>query len=1110
MSGGGKKSSGVKLSDYYLSIHYGICVGPIDALRSLWIGEKKVWSGFVAAQDTVSFVLPSIFGGDDQEGGVGGQIEYLPGADDQLMPASLAAKLGLTSATCPGFRGLASIFMTGTSFNITSPVEAAVAELLHLNPGFWWGTNNPYLKATWAEVERIYRGWYPATAPIGEWEANSRTSSTLVSGATGNANFKWDTYGSLAIRCEGNTGVTSTNVIDIWNVDEQTSSTVVVGSDGLAGCHILDSGNIAAVKTANRSIEIRNSAGSVLSTISSGLATDETHTINHLDSFTVGGVENIFVIADNNLGDTVWIVSDGTSYADTATANAIGDYGLACGIVAGPTYVYAPDSTYAEVALFDWHTATETQVTPPGLTAAIDSIGYDDTTGNVIILTVDGNLFAFDEALTAQKYSNTDGVVTIGSSAEHTNTNKRWIQDGVAVVFERGGTIYTFGTATLTLLRTDTAADWSWPDSSESFSWAFYNAAMPGILLPHSLFDTDFWYLPEHGRADMNPAHIILETLTNTDWGMSAPQSSLDLTSFAAAADVLYAEDFGLSLVWVQQQTIEDFVKDILGHINATLYTNPATGLLTLKLIRADYDPDTLPVLDRDNCKIVSFGRKSWGETTNEIVVSWTNPDTEQTETYALQDNGNIAIQGGVVSDSRNYYGIRRSDLAQAVCARDLSAASWPLASAQVQADRTAWNYVPGGVVKLTIEEEGTVDLVVRIGTIDYGQPGDPKITLEVVEDIFGLPVAQYVDPAAASLWTDPAEAPRAIDHALPTTLTYFHSARAQDVSGATYPEVIAGMLAAQGGGDTSKFELAGPVTDIAGNETAFANLAARTIVARATLAADVAQEATTALTSANWSGLTQGEGPVVAGFILFGETEESAGELALITALASGTYTVKRGVLDTTPKAWPAGTPIWFFSNNASVSDPITRSALDTIDYKVLPITSEGMFDESDASPIPLTLTERPWLPSRPADVKIDGVAFGTYDAIAANGGVAPSSVSVTWANRNRLTEDSQVLGWTDAGVTAEDGQTTTVEVLNITDRSVLASNTGITGSSYALAAADFGTEALAIVRVTSERDGYASLQGHEITVKIGTGLLLTEDGGFLLFEDDSFFKQG
>jgi hypothetical protein len=44
---------------------------------------------------------------------------------------------------------------------------------------------------------------------------------------------------------------------------------------------------------------------------------------------------------------------------------------------------------------------------------------------------------------------------------------------------------------------------------------------------------------------DMNPAHIIRECLTDTNWGMGYPESDIDDVSFTAAANTLYSESNG-------------------------------------------------------------------------------------------------------------------------------------------------------------------------------------------------------------------------------------------------------------------------------------------------------------------------------------------------------------------------------------------------------------------------------------------------------------------------------------------------------------------------------------------------------------------------------------
>ncbi|MEL4071744.1 phage tail protein [Ochrobactrum sp. GPK 3] len=576
---------------------------------------------------------------------------------------------------------------------------------------------------------------------------------------------------------------------------------------------------------------------------------------------------------------------------------------------------------------------------------------------------------------------------------------------------------------------------------------------------------------------DANPAHMLYETMTNTDWGMGAPSSSFDIQSFLGSAQTLFNENFGMSLVWTQQTEIQEFATTIINHIEGVIFVNPSNGLITLKLIRDDYDPDTLFTITPDNATLSSFQRKLWSETTNEIVVSWTNPENEETETVTAQDPGNIAMQGGVVSDSKNYVGIRNSDLAMKTAMRDLRVAASPLATCEAVVDRNAWNIVPGSVVKLTWPEHGAEEVVMRVGIVDYGKTNDSKVRVVLTEDVFSLPQGNYVTPPKSG-WVNPSQTPTPMLYSLAFTLPYYFVRNlGTDFTGNTYPEVAVGVLGAQTGNDTPEFALAFETMNAAGVPV-IEEGATLTSTSRGTLDLAIAAEA---VTSVAINDVTQGPGAFIGTFALLGTTDENM-ELAVITNIEGNIITLNRGVLDTTPKEWPADSPIWFIGENNVISDAETRIGGQSMEYRLLSITSKGMLSYADAGSVEADLTERPWLPSRPANVKINNIGYGLVDAVEA------TSISVTWANRNRLMEDAVVLKWTEGNTAPESGQTTTVSVFDVAGN-LITTHDGLTGTSFNLPKASFGTSSVGVVRITSKRDGLESLQGHEIKVKVANG---------------------
>lgn len=626
------------------------------------------------------------------------------------------------------------------------------------------------------------------------------------------------------------------------------------------------------------------------------------------------------------------------------------------------------------------------------------------------------------------------------------------------------------------------------------FRWKTNTPYLPPVAMKYR---RDSHVLDESLRRigfNSNPAHMIYECLTNDDWGMGA-LGTVDIPNFKAVSQVLYNENFGLAVQWARQTTIEAFTNEILGHIQAMLFLNPYTGLQTLKLIRNDYDLSTARVLDQNNCKITNFQRKLWGETINEIIVSYTNPLNEKGETFSAMDDANIAIQGATVSDSRNYYMIRDKTLAAFVAQRDLRTASAPLASFQIEADRSSWNNLPGDVVKVNYPEHGMSGVAVRLMKINYGKPGDEKIKIDAIEDIFSLNIGAYTVPPDSG-WVDPSELPTAIPYARPFTIPYFLVNPLMDSdapTSPTYPEVALGMLAATNSHDTFFYDLYGQNVKTNG-DVVWESVGIKRPLGRSALVAPLVAESVSVV--ADWTTLTQGgPGPTLAGFAFIGDDVDSVMELVLLYAFGSGNWTLRRGVLDTVPRAWAAGTPIWFFDANSNLYDPRLQSDGATVNYKLLSQTSLGTLALADAPLVAAIATGRPWRPNRPANVKVDGTGFGSVDLAGAPlppagrplglllALTASETVDVTWANRNRVTEDSQVLAWTDSSLTPEVGQTTTVTLMK-TDRTVLETIDGLTGTSYSIPISHFLGNTSGIVRVTAKRDGFESLQGHEITI--------------------------
>lgn len=312
------------------------------------------------------------------------------------------------------------------------------------------------------------------------------------------------------------------------------------------------------------------------------------------------------------------------------------------------------------------------------------------------------------------------------------------------------------------------------------------------------------FYIPATGPQNsysMNGAHIIYECLTNREWGRGLDRSKLDEDSFVAAANTLASESFGLCIKWTRQDSIDSFVQGILDHIGANLYQSRVTGLMTLKLIRSDYgSPESLPLFDTDSglTEIRESTVGSVGRSVNTITVTWHDPFTDEDRTVTVKNPAAIMSANGVInSASKGYPGLPTADLALRVAQRDLRAASTNLRRFTLVANRNLDICHPGDVIAIKDEARGIPLMAVRIGKVKDGTLRDGSITMEVIQDVFSLPVTAMA-AEVPSTWTPPDTTPCFDDQAV-MEAPYFMLARTMSSADLAYMKADGGYLLAMG-----------------------------------------------------------------------------------------------------------------------------------------------------------------------------------------------------------------------------------------------------------------------------------------------------------------------
>lgn len=1063
---------------YSLGMQMGLCHGPADALFEIRVGDKEAWTGS-ATSGRITINKGDLFGGDQSEGGIEGDVDLCMGAPDQLQNDYLVTALG---ADVSAFRGVVTLVLRQVYLGTSAYIKPWAFRLQRI-----------YLRSDGTEQ------WYPEKAGIPAPMDTTTGDAGLDLGVRLGDQNNWDTYGDYIVWEAPSAG----NAI-VWKISTGDSITIAREGTWLNG----DRSHI----TGDSEVVLRQGSGGggTFLKFYDPTSGSLTQSIEIPDTSQNVG----FYMDDRLIGDTRWAMARTlTAGADDYLWNLLkkesGTWVLQWSepgalesletLSMGLEYTYSvPSSGSDTVVRVSWPTFAEDHITLPGFAGTIKNCNYNGDTDEVIVISNNGNIYVYTPDLSTLKRSAT-AVIPSGSVAEGSSKRMR-VGGGLIGLFENNSgvlKIHTVRVTTLEIFSTIVVADTNFVEKSNAGVGdvgAIFNDQNGGILLPGASGGPSVFWLFSSTVLDMNPAHIIRECLTDKTWGMGYNDGDIDAASFTAAADTFYAEGFGLSLKWYREEEIQEFVKVIQSHVDAYLYLSRSTGKYVLKPIRNDYDIDTIDVVDEDDViEWTEVLHRKPSEAVSAVVVKFYNRDKRKDGSHTVTNIAQAMQAGTVISTPREYPGINYSSLAIRVGARDVISLGSGMASGRLKVKRTLEHLNPGDPFRLVGDRHRLAGEVMRVADLGFGDGRNNQIILKFVQDVFNLGAEVLVDTSPSD-WENPSNPPEPASPRLVWEMPY------RELRQMVGDPQLATMLA--GDPDAGLLQLSGtrPTADalnaIIDVDSGAGFVAVDTLefapggVLNGALAIDG--------TSINVDGdhdlddVTVGSLASIDGL-----------EVVRIDAIAGSTFTIARGCLDTVPVAHADGAAVVFF-DDFSLSDFEVYTAADDVSVRLLTVTGIGTLSLGSAPTDTVTMDSRAIRPLRPADAKVEGDdGFGGAIDVG-----ALDPFEVTWANRNRLIEMAP-LAWTDPDAGLESGATITIALIFADGTTIIDDTTyaGLTGTSANIDHADFLGESEVFVRFTTERDGYGPWQAYQIAVALSALLLLEGD---MTDGDDNLLLEG
>ena len=555
----------------------------------------------------------------------------------------------------------------------------------------------------------------------------------------------------------------------------------------------------------------------------------------------------------------------------------------------------------------------------------------------------------------------------------------------------------------------------------------------------------------------MNPVHILYQIRTSKHF-RGWPRAWLDDAAWRAAADTCYDEGLGLCIEWRRSDSFKSFSDAICEHVGAEVFDDRKTGLISIRLIRDDYNPELLPLFDEDSglLEILEDEVATINDMPSELLVKYVDAIDGEEKTVRVS-NAAVAARGWRSSETVDYPGAPTAELAARLGQRDMAIKTSGLRRYKAVFDRRARGLNIGDPIRVRSLRRGIDIVVVRVGKIEDGSLLDGRITLTLVQDVFGLPSSSFVTVPPAG-WEPPDRTPQTIATRRLFEVPYRDLAARVDPANLALIDSTAAYLASVAVPPTM-MSLSYSLTTRVGSSGDFIDQGHADWCPTGLLT-DAIGKTATAITLSNFSRLDDVE---VGSAALLGD------EIVRVDAINidTGAVTIARGCIDTVPATHAAGTRIWFYQDWAG-EDETAYSLSTSMQAKLLTNTSSGQLDPALAGTDSLTLQARQGRPYPPGQFRLDG----SYYPASIEGDVV-----ITWAHRDRLGQADQLIDTQFGSTGPEAGTTYSARLLRADTQAVLTTQTGISGTTVTLTTA---YEGQVIAELWSVRGGMESHQRH------------------------------
>ena len=232
-----------------------------------------------------------------------------------------------------------------------------------------------------------------------------------------------------------------------------------------------------------------------------------------------------------------------------------------------------------------------------------------------------------------------------------------------------------------------------------------------------------------------NPVDIIYDILKR-DLQMS--DTDIDMSAFQSAAATVQAEGIFVGLVMSQERKTSYWIDEMLKIIDAAMYYDNITNKISIKLLRYDYNPDAVIILDDSVISKLTLDVQSWADTYNKFTFKYTEVHRDDVGSVEYINTASRISLGYDRPKVIQLTAINNRTVLQIVANRMVAKLGTPITALKLQVDFIDFPSITiGSVFKLNSDKLGINGKIFRVMKITGDSEEKSYVNVEAVEDFY-------------------------------------------------------------------------------------------------------------------------------------------------------------------------------------------------------------------------------------------------------------------------------------------------------------------------------------------------------------------------------------